>query len=87
MPENAGRDTEKRIEGAKLCSLGIVEKYEKSDPPVKLRKKWQRIVDRCQFDFGSVFDADCAAAAKAKALGATQQDAEIADTFNPDDVI
>ena len=87
MPENAGRDTEKRIEGAKLCALGIVEKCEKSDPSVKLRKKRQRIVDRCQFDFGSVFDADGAAAAKRKALGAAQQDAEIADVIDADDVI
>jgi len=87
MPENAGRDTEKRIEGAKLCALGIVEKCEKSDPPVKLRKKWQRIVDRCQFDFGSVFDADGAAAVRTKAMGATRQDIEIASTFDPSNIM
>ena len=86
LSQYAGRDVDKRIEGAKLSALGIVEQCEKGDPPVKLRKRWQRIVDRCQFDFGSVFDADGAAAAKEKALEAYEQEKEIEDNFDPSKV-
>ena len=73
-------------EAQKLGALGIIEKV-LADSPVKLRKYWQEVIDCCELDVGSVFDAEGARAAQRKAAGATTQQAEIIAEFAEGDVI
>lgn len=73
-------------EAQKLGALGIIEQV-RGESPVKLRKYWQEVIDCCEFDVGSIFDADGARAAQRKAEGAAKQDADIAalaDTIIPE---
>lgn len=73
-------------EAQKLCALGVIEKV-LSESPVKLRKYWQEVVDCCELDVGSVFDAEGARAAQRKASGAAKQQAEILAELADSDVI
>lgn len=72
LSDYAGRDRDKRIEATKLCALGIIERADIGDAPVKLRKKWESVVDRCGFDFSTVFENDGAAAGRERAEQARQ---------------
>ncbi len=72
LSDYAGRDRDKRIEATKLCALGMIERADIGDAPVKLRKKWESVVDRCGFDFSTVFENDGAAAGRERAEQARQ---------------
>jgi len=65
-------------EAQKLGALGVIEQV-RGESPVKLRKYWQEVIDCCELDVGSVFDAEGARAAQRKAAGAAKQDAELAE--------
>lgn len=81
LSDYAGRDRDKRIEATKLCALGMIERADIGDAPVKLRKKWESVVDRCGFDFCTVFENDGAAAGRERAEQArqTEMDAGLDD--------
>lgn len=73
-------------EAQKLAALGIIEQV-LAESPVKLRKYWQEVIDCCELDVGSVFDAEGARAAQRKASGAAEQQAEIIAEFTEGNVI
>ena len=81
LSDYAGRDRDKRIEATRLCALGMIERADIGDAPVKLRKKWESVVDRCGFDFSTVFENDGAAAGRERAEQArqTEMDAGLDD--------
>jgi len=81
LSDYAGRNRDKRIEATKLCALGMIERADIGDAPVKLRKKWESVVDRCGFDFSTVFENDGAAAGRERAEQArqTEMDAGLDD--------
>lgn len=60
LSDYAGKSADKRAEAVKLCALGVIERVG-ADRPVKLRKRWQTVVDRIGFEFDTVFCEDGAA--------------------------
>ncbi len=68
ISDYGGNDREKRIEAVKLAALGIIDAgADQGRGPVKLKDKWKRIIDLCEFNFDTVFEDGGMAAGRERA--------------------
>ncbi len=74
LRDYAGKWREKQVEATKMMALEMVERCDIGDNPVKLRKKWQSVVERCGFEYSTVFEADGAAGGRERAERAAEEE-------------